>query len=206
MRTIPRTQLQAIIDKVRGPGSDRNEEEVNVAIFRLFDDRELRQQRRLIEQFVEDNLPPDPSGFYEGLRALEPRVYQRWAIVDPFIYVDNDYQSEAPLEEFHQLQGYHDADGNFVPTPSLSPLRQYCSIVEDALALKNCAFGPYLLLRWSEVPGEWGAEYEVVLSTETGDVVGAFRSDQVSLAIVGAVLDAMASGWTHNMARFQVVE
>jgi len=204
MRSIPRAHLQAIIDRFTSRAPDWNEDDVNVAIFRLFDDRELRRQPLLIEQFVEDKLPPDPSGFYEALWAIQPRVHEHWAIVDPFVYVDGDYQAEAPPEAFEQLQGYPDADGNFVATPTLSVLPRYCSRIEDACAFKSQAFGPYLCLHWSEVHGEWGFDYEVALTTEAGETVGAFRWDQAPLAIVGAVLRAMASGWTHHLARFQV--
>jgi hypothetical protein len=205
MRSIHRAELEAVLDRVSRRGADWNEGEINVAIFRLFDDRELRRQPRLIDRFVEEARPPDPTGLYDALRAIEPRVYDDWAIVDPYVYVDNDYRDEAPPEAFQQLLGYNDADGNFVPMPELRPLPKYCSSVEDARALKIQAFGSFLFLQWREVTGEWGFDYEAALLTESGEVLSSFRSEYVALAIVGAVLLGMASGWTHHLAYFQVV-
>jgi hypothetical protein len=206
MRRIPRVDLQALIDKVTNPQSDWNEGEINVAIFKLLDDRELRRQPRLIDRFIEDARPPDPTGLFDALRAIEPRVYDDWAIVDPYLYVDNDYRDEAPPEAFHQLLGYNDAEGNFIPTPELRPLPRYCSSVEDARVLKSQAFGSFFFLQWREVTGEWGFDYEAALLAESGEVLSSFRSEYVALAIIGAVLLGMASGWTHHLACFQVVE
>jgi hypothetical protein len=204
MRSIHRVELEAVLDRVTRRGADWNESAINVAIFKLFDDRELRRQPRLIDRFVEDARPPDPTGLFDALRAIEPRVYEDWAIVDPYLCVDNDY--EAPPEAFRELLGYNDAEGNFVPTPDLRPLPRYCSSVEDACGLKSQAFGTFLFLQWGEVTGEWGFDYEAALLTESGEVLSSFRSEYVALAIVGAVLLGMASGWTHHLACFQVVE
>lgn len=206
MRRIHRAELHAVIDMVTRRGADWNEAEVNAAIFRLFDDRELRRQPRLIERFVEEARPPDPTGLFDTLRAIEPRVYEDWAIVDPYLYVDNDYRDEAPPEAFCELLGYNDAEGNFVPMPELRALPRYCSSMDDACTLKSRAFGSFCFLQWKEVTGEWGFDYEAVLLTESGEVLSCFRSEYAALAIVGVVLLGMASGWTHHLAYFQVVE
>lgn len=205
MRSIHRAELEAVLDRVTRRGPDWNEGEVNVAIFKLFDDRELRQQPRLIERFIEDALPPDPTGIFDALRAIEPRVYDDWAIVDPYYYVDNDYRDEAPAEAFQEFLGYNDAEGNFVPTPDLRALPRYCSSLDDACGLKSQAFGSFFSCT-GESTGEWGFDYEAALLTGSGDVLSSFRSEYVALAIVGAVLLGMASGWTHHLACFQVVE
>lgn len=206
MRSIRRAELEAVLDRVTHRRADWNDGEVNVAIFKLFDDRELRRQPRLIERFVEEERPPDPTGIFDALRAIEPRVYDDWAIVDPFFYVDNDYRDEAPPEAFQQLLGYNDAEGNFVPTPDLRALPRYCSNLDDACGLKSQAFGSFFFLQWREVEGEWGFDYEAALLTESGEVLSSFRSEYMALAVVGAVLIGMASGWTHHLACFQVVE
>jgi hypothetical protein len=206
MRIVRRAELHAVIDRVRSCGAPWNDEEINVAIFRLFDDRELRRQPRLLERFLEAPRPPDPDGLFDTLRAIEPWVHDAWAIVDPYLYVDNDYRDEAPPEAFQQLLGYNDAEGNFVAMPELRALPRYCSSIDDACSLKNQAFGSFLSLQWSEVPGEWGLDYEAALLTERGEVQSSFRSEYAALAIVGAVLLGMASDWAHETAYFQVVE
>ena len=206
MRSIHRAELHAVMDRVTRRGADWNEAEVNAAIFKLFDDRELRRQPRLIERFIEEPRPPDPTGLFDTLRAIEPRVYEDWAIVDPYLYVDNDYRDEAPPEAFRELLGYNDAEGNFIPIPELRALPRYCSSINDACSLKSQAFGPFLSLQWREVTGEWGFDYEAALLTESGEVVSSFRSEYAALAIVGAVLLGMASGWTHHLAYFQLID
>jgi hypothetical protein len=90
--------------------------------------------------------------------------------------------------------------------PELRALPRYCSSIDDACTLKSRAFGSLFFLQWREVTGEWGFDYEAVLLTESGEVLSSFRSEYAARAIVGAVLLGMASGWTHHLAYFQVVD
>jgi hypothetical protein len=185
---------------------DYDKWDLEVDLFRLFDDREVRLQRCTIERFIEDELPPGGNGLYQALSKLQPAEYEAWAIVDPYIYVDNDYRDEASPEDFTQLAGYEDMDGNFVPCPSLSPLPSYCRSSDDARAFKQRAFGPYLYLSSREVPEEWEMDHEASLVTAVGATIATYRAHTNAVAIVGTVLNAMASGWTHELAYFRIEE
>lgn len=205
MRALSRQQINDVLDDLFRLGNDLEPDDLDVRLFRLFDDRELRRQRCLIENFIEDQLPPDSTGLHEAILALQPRVQERWAVVDPFVYVDNDYRDTAPPEAFTELAGYRDASGVFVPTPSLSRLPRFCSSIDDAIRFKDMAFGPYLFLQWLELEDDDGfTEYQATLIEGEGKVISTRRGSAAPVVIVGAVLQAMATGWTHRLAKFHL--
>jgi len=206
MRTIFRSDVLTCLDHLR-PGSGYDLVQLEADIFKLFDDRELRMLPCLMERFLEEKTSPDPSGFYDGLDALQARVYERWAIVDPYIYVDNDYRDEAPPEDFKCVLGYFDAEGVFVPKPSLSALPPYCRSTDSASHLRIVVFGYHLLLDLKERQSETkDYEFEAGLHTDAGEAISVYAADVAPIAIVGATLTALASGWTHPLMGFVVTD
>ncbi|SMQ85925.1 hypothetical protein SAMN06295905_3220 [Devosia lucknowensis] len=204
MRTILRSDIQTCLDKL-DPIRRYDLVQLEAEIFNLFDDRELRKLPCLMERFLEDKTPPDPSGLYDGLAALEAQVYERWAIVDPYIYVDNDYRDEAPPEAFKCLLGYFDAEGVFIPKPSLSPLPRYCHSTDDASHLRITVVGYHLLLALSERQTDtMDYEFEARLHSVTGETISDYVSTDAPIAVVGATLTALAKGWSHPLGGYVV--
>lgn len=203
MRKIQRSTLLSAIGQLTA--GDPQFDQLEIDLFHLLDDREVRPQRRTLERFIEADIPSNIDDPAVLLHRLQPTEYIAPAIVDPYLYVDNDWRDEAPPEAFKQLIGYRGADGEFVPFPELSPLPRYCRSTEAAGRFKWDAFGALLYLRWREVPSEWDTLHHVSLVDDAGGVVAEFTSDMPATAIVGAVLSAMSSGWTHPLIGFEVV-
>ena len=202
MRNISRRDLLGCLDHLRqDPPYDLGQLEAD--IFGLFDDREVRMQRSTTERFIRDEAAPDPSGLYNALDAMESRVHWRRAIVDPYVYVDNDYRDEAPPEDFLCPQGYFDTQGVFVPVPTFSPLPRYCQSTDDAMRLMRMVFNRFLLLKLEE--GETSEyEFKATLCTEAGETVSSYSADGAPSAIVGATLSALATGWIHPLMAYRL--
>lgn len=200
MRTILRSDVLTCLDNLRS-GGQYDLAQLEADIFRLFDDRELRKLPCSIERFVEEEASADILG--QG--PLQPRVYERWAILEPYIYVDGDDRDPEAPDVSRYPVGYFNSEGDFVPKPSLWPLPRYCRSTDDASNLRIGVFGYHLLLDLNERQTEtMDYEFEARLRSDTGETISDYVSTDAPIAIVGATLTALEKGWMHPLIGYSV--
>ncbi|WP_156752687.1 hypothetical protein [Mesorhizobium sp. WSM3873] len=141
-----------------------------------------------------------------SLRELLPIVHEDWVSEIHALEVDYVDDNGTHVVEMGR-HGYFRADGEFIEGPRLELIPRFTTKVDDALKFKERVFGSCLLLTIKEEENaEWGSDYQACLIDRQSAVIYAHRTNDLPHAIIGAVLGAMLSGFTHKLLLFEIKE
>lgn len=196
MKRIARSAVDILISRTPILGADCDSRDFNADLFRLMDHRNTIRVRSAAINLIAHEETAVLAAIHQWLKR--PTIFEIWASESLEVY---SVEFSEPL-----LRGYIDEAGQFVPQPLLEPIPDYCRTIDFAMSFKEAMFGPYLHLKISQVDGEWGYDYGVCLADGDGKTVASYRADSLPIAIVGSVLHAMASGWTHDLAYYELVD
>ncbi|AWC25279.1 hypothetical protein CO731_04774 [Aminobacter sp. MSH1] len=201
-RPILRSVITELADRLPQLGGDYGSRDFDVDLFRAFDTRRVRTAKRVKLDVVEQGPPHDPRE--PRIYALDPIAYDDWVSETPEVgttYFDDDGNLASDVAQF----GYLDQNGEFIKRPVLDPIPDFTRNIGGALELKWRVFQSYLKLRITEADGDWGNEYRVELLTVSEEAVHAYQADSLPHAIIGAVLGTLLSGWTHDLASYEII-
>ncbi|MER8983701.1 hypothetical protein NKK48_29140 [Mesorhizobium sp. C386A] len=202
MRTIARSTIATLLDRLPRLGADCSIREFDVDLFRLVDARTVRKAMRTKSDLMEreEQLRRNPDIF-----VFEDMPFEDWASETSTMEVDCEDEN-GRIEFVVGSYGYTSDDGSFVEHPRLDPIPNYTTTIEDAIQFKSSIFLSHLHMTITEVDGEWGTDYRVALFSPAGEAVHKYQSDTLPHAIIGAVLGAMSDGWTYPLASYKLVD
>lgn len=196
MRTIARSTISDLLDRLPRLGADCSTREFEVDLFRLIDARNVQRANRTKMDVLEQENHPS---------LIDDMTFEDWASETPSIVVtrlDENNQIEADTACF----GYIAPDGSFVERPELELIPSYTRNTEDAMQFKACVFLSHLLLSITEVEGKWGSEYRVALLLPFGETAHDYLADTLPHAIVGVVLRAMLRECPYPPVSYKLVD
>ncbi|CDX58782.1 hypothetical protein MPL3365_30307 [Mesorhizobium plurifarium] len=203
---ISRSSLTKLVDLLPLVGADHGSRDYDAALFKLFDARPVRRATVMDNDVTLSALPADALEAGISLRELLPIVHEDWVSETHALevdYVDDDGRHVVEMGR----HGYIRADGEFIESPRLELIPSFTTKVDDALKFKERVFGSCLLLTIKEEENaEWGSDYQDCLIDRQSAVIHAHRNYDLPHAIIGAVLGAMLSGFTHKLLQFKIIE
>ncbi|RWN25280.1 hypothetical protein [Mesorhizobium sp.] len=201
-RAIRRSAVEALLRHLPPLGADYCSADFDADLFSLVDPRKVRKALRTVSDVVsrDQRLRQDPA-----LSAFDEITYEVWVSETPEMEVDCEDEN-GELEFVVGPYGYTAGDGSFVASPRLDPISEFTRKTDDAMQFKARLFQSYLRLSITEVDGDWGSDYRVTLLSPSGEAVNDYLADTLPHAIIGAVLGALLSGWTHPLASYELID
>ncbi|MFA6031563.1 MAG: hypothetical protein WC889_01535 [Myxococcota bacterium] len=201
-RAISRSEVEALLRHLPRLGADYGSADFDADLFSLIDSRRVRKAMRTVSDVMErdQRARQDPV-----LATFDEMTYEVWASETPDMEVDCEGEN-GKLEFVVGTYGYTARDGSFVESPRLDPIPEYTRNTDEAMQFKARVFQSYLRVSVTEVDGQWESDYRVALLSPSGEVVHDYLTGALPHAIIGAVLGALVSGWTHPLASYELTD
>ena len=202
-RRIPRSTLVRLSEQLPLVGSDCASRDFDAELFKLIDSRNIRKITVMSAETIRAGLMAD--GLHSAIQGLKPVALEDWFSETPELTLDC-------LETGGQIRcetgscGYVDAEGSFVEQPFLERIPAFTRVTESALKFKSRALEGLLRASIVEKDGNWEPDYLVQLEDKNGHVIRTYRSVELPVSIVGAVLGVMLSGWSNDHLSYSFVE